>query len=155
MHEYDAVVVGARCAGSATAMLMARAGLRVLLLDRVHPGRDTLSTHALMRAGVLQLDRWGLLHAITAADTPSITGTTFHYADGDEHVALNAPLYAPRRTVLDPVLFEAALAAGVEARIGVDVSGVIRADNGRVTGLRHRSEERRVGEGGRSRRGRP
>ena len=59
--DYDAVVVGARCAGSATALLMARAGLRVLLLDRVHPARDTLSTHALMRGGVLQLDRWGLL----------------------------------------------------------------------------------------------
>jgi len=137
MHEYDAVVVGARCAGSATAMLMARAGLRVLLLDRVHPTRDTLSTHALMRAGVLQLDRWGLLDRITAAGTPPVTGTTFHYADAAEHVALTAPLYAPRRTVLDPILFEAALAAGVEARIGVDASGVTRADSGRVTGLRY------------------
>ena len=136
MHEYDAVVVGARCAGSATALLMARAGLRVLLLDRVHPTRDTLSTHALMRAGVLQLDRWGLLDRITAAGTPAVTGTTFHYVDGAEHVALSTPLYAPRRTVLDPVLFEAALAAGVEARIGVDVSAVTRADDGRVTGLR-------------------
>jgi len=136
-HEYDAVVVGARCAGSATALLMARAGLRVLLLDRVHPTRDTLSTHALMRAGVLQLDRWGLLDRITAAGTPAVTGTTFHYADAAEHVALTAPLYAPRRTVLDPILFEAALAAGVEARIGVDVSGVIQADDGRVTGLRY------------------
>jgi len=136
-HEYDAVVVGARCAGSATALLMARAGLRVLLLDRVHPSRDTLSTHALMRAGVLQLDRWGLLDRITAAGTPAVTGTTFHYGDAAEHVALTAPLYAPRRTVLDPILFEAALAAGVEARIGVDVSGVIQADDGRVTGLRY------------------
>ena len=135
-REYDAVVVGARCAGSATALLMARAGLRVMLLDRVHPGRDTLSTHALMRAGVLQLERWGLLDRITAAGTPAITGTTFHYADGAEHVALTSPLYAPRRTVLDPVLFEAALEAGVEARIGVDVSGVTRSDTGRVTGVR-------------------
>lgn len=135
-REYDAVVVGARCAGSATAMLMARAGLRVLLLDRVHPGRDTLSTHALMRAGVLQLDRWGLLDRITAAGTPAITGTTFHYDDGAEHVALTAPLYAPRRTVLDPILFAAAVEAGVEARVGVDVSGVTRSDTGRVTGVR-------------------
>ena len=70
-EEYDAVVVGARCAGAATAMLMARAGLRVLLLDRVHPSRDTLSTHALMRAGVLQLRRWGLLERIVAAGTPA------------------------------------------------------------------------------------
>jgi flavin-dependent dehydrogenase len=135
IREYDAVVVGARCAGSATALLMARAGLRVLLLDRVHPGRDTLSTHALMRAGVLQLDRWGLLDRIVAAGTPAITGTTFHYADGAEHVALAAPLYAPRRTVLDPILLDAALEAGVEARLGVDVSAVTRADTGRVTGV--------------------
>ena len=135
-REYDAVVVGARCAGSATALLMARAGLRVLLLDRVHPGRDTLSTHALMRAGVLQLGRWGLLDRIVAAGTPAITGTTFHYADGAERVALAAPLYAPRRTVLDPILLDAALEAGVEARLGVDVSAVTRADTGRVTGVR-------------------
>ena len=135
-REYDAVVVGARCAGSATALLMARAGLRVLLLDRVHPGRDTLSTHALMRAGVLQLDRWGLLDRVVAAGTPAITGTTFHYADGADHVALAAPLYAPRRTVLDPILLDAALETGVEARFGVDVSAVTRADTGRVTGVR-------------------
>jgi len=136
MHEYDAVVVGARCAGSATAMLMARAGMRVLLLDRVHPTPDTLSTHALMRAGVLQLDRWGLLDRIAAAGTPAVTGTTFHYADGAEHVALTAPLYAPRRTVLDPILLAAAEEAGVETRFGVDVHAVTRADSGRVTGVR-------------------
>ena len=135
-HEYDAVVVGARCAGSATALLMARAGLRVLLLDRVHPTRDTLSTHALMRAGVLQLDRWGLLDRIVTAGTPAITGTTFHYPDGAEHVALTEPLYAPRRTVLDPILLDAAREAGVEVRLGVDVIGVIRDDTGRVTGVR-------------------
>jgi flavin-dependent dehydrogenase len=139
MHEYDAVVVGARCAGSASALLMARAGLRVLLLDRVHPGRDTLSTHALMRAGVLQLDRWGLLDEITAAGTPPVTGTTFHYADGAERVALSTPLYAPRRTVLDPVLLNAALAAGVEVELGVDVTAVTRDDTGRVNGARTRA----------------
>ena len=126
-------------------MLMARAGLRVLLLDRVHPGRDTLSTHALMRAGVLQLDRWGLLDEITAAGTPSITGTTFHYADADEHVALNAPLYAPRRTVLDPVLLDAAVAAGVEVELGVDVTRVTRDDTGRVNGVRVRRGPGRSG----------
>jgi flavin-dependent dehydrogenase len=136
--EFDAVVVGARCAGSATALLMARAGMRVLLLDRVHPGRDTLSTHALMRAGVLQLDRWGLLSRITAAGTPAVTGTTFHYADGVESVDLAAPLYAPRRTVLDPLLLDAALESGVEARFGVDVTGLSADRAGRVTGLRAR-----------------
>ncbi len=52
---YDAVVVGARAAGAATAMLLARHGLRVLVVDRSRYGADTLSTHALMRGGVLQL----------------------------------------------------------------------------------------------------
>ena len=62
VHEtYDAVVIGARCAGAATAMLMARKGMRVLLIDRGGYGADTISTHALMRTGVLQLHCWGVL----------------------------------------------------------------------------------------------
>src|SRR6188472_4484449 len=64
---YDVVVVGARAAGAATALLLARAGLRVLLVDRGQYGSDTMSTHALMRGGVLQLTRWGLLDAVIAA----------------------------------------------------------------------------------------
>ena len=71
--RYDAVVVGARCAGAATAMLLARQGLSVLLVDRDRHGADTLSTLALMRAGVLQLHRWGLLDRVRAAGTPAIT----------------------------------------------------------------------------------
>ena len=63
---YDTVVVGARCAGAATAMLLARRGLRVLVVDRGRYGTDTLSTHALMRGGVLQLHRWGLLEGLEA-----------------------------------------------------------------------------------------
>ena len=114
---------------------MARAGLRVLLLDRVHPARDTLSTHALMRAGVLQLDRWGLLDRIVAAGTPAVTGTTFHYADARRarrahRAAVRA---AADRARPDPASRPRS-EAGVEARIGVDVSGVTGADNGRVTG---------------------
>jgi len=135
MDSYDAVVVGARCAGSATAMLMARAGMRVLLLDRADPGRDTLSTHALMRAAVLQLDRWGLLPRIVAAGTPPITGTTFHYGDRAETLELATPLYAPRRTVLDAVLFDAAQEAGVHCRVGADVVDLLRDDTARVYGV--------------------
>ena len=70
MTTYDAIVVGARCAGSATAMLLARQGLKVLVLDRARYGSDTVSTHALMRGGVLQLQRWGLLDRVAAAGTP-------------------------------------------------------------------------------------
>ena len=69
--HYDAVIVGARAAGAATGMLLARSGLKVLVLDRSRYGEDTLSTHALMRGGVLQLHRWGLLPRIIAAGTPA------------------------------------------------------------------------------------
>ena len=79
--RYDVVIVGARCAGASLAMLLARAGLAVLAVDRESPGADTLSTHALMRPAVQQLSRWGLLDRIVAAGTPVGTETTFHYGD--------------------------------------------------------------------------
>ena len=60
-RNWDAIVVGARMAGAATALLLARGGLRVLCVDRSRYGSDTLSTHALMRGGSLQLQRWGRL----------------------------------------------------------------------------------------------
>ena len=69
---YDVVVVGGRVAGASTALLLARAGARVALVDRAAYGTDTLSTHGLMRAGVLQLSRWGLLDEVVAAGTPPI-----------------------------------------------------------------------------------
>ena len=70
--RYDAVIVGARCAGAATAFLLARAGAKVLLVDRQAYGSDTMSTHALMRTGVLQLHRWSLLPMVMAEGTPEI-----------------------------------------------------------------------------------
>jgi len=137
VDTYDAIVVGARCAGSATAMLSARGGMRVLLVDRADPARDTLSTHALMRGGVVCLQRWGLLDAVRAAGTPPVTRTTFHYGAESDAVELAEPLYAPRRTVLDPLLLDAARAAGVEVRLGVDVTGLRRV-GGRVSGIEGR-----------------
>src|SRR6266852_5453545 len=110
---YDVVVVGARAAGASTAMLLARSGQRVLLIDRQPYGSDTLSTHALMRGGVLALHRWGLLDRVIAAGTPPVRRTIFRY--GDEEVAVDIrrqdgvdALYAPRRTVIDPILVDAA-----------------------------------------------
>ena len=129
------MIVGARCAGAATAMLMARAGLRVLVLDRVHPSRDTLSTHALMRAGVLQLSRWGLLERIVAAGTPPVTGTTFHYGDGAETVELARPLYAPRRTVLDTACWSAAAGGRRAGPVRGGRRRAVPGRTGRVTGV--------------------
>ncbi|MFW6051640.1 MAG: NAD(P)/FAD-dependent oxidoreductase [Myxococcota bacterium] len=137
--RYDAVIVGARCAGAATAMLLARRGLRVLAVDKSPFGADTLSTHALMRGGVLQLHRWGLLDAVREAGTPPVRTTSFHY--GEETVAIPIEprrgvdaLYAPRRTVLDPVLVAAARKAGAEVRHGVRLAGLVRNPGGRVCG---------------------
>jgi flavin-dependent dehydrogenase len=137
-EHYDAVVVGGRCAGAATGMLMARAGLRVLVLESSRAGTDTLSTHALMRGAVLQLHRWGLLDAVVAPGTPAVGSTEFHYGDEVELVHNRpgtAPLRAPRRTVLDPVLQAAARDAGAELRYGARVTQVLRDDTGAVTGV--------------------
>jgi flavin-dependent dehydrogenase len=138
---YDVVVVGARAAGAATAMLLARAGCRVLVVDRSSYGADTISTHGLMRAGVLQLQRWGLLDRVVAAGTPPIRRTTFSYGGECGVVITIKPsfgvdaLYAPRRTVLDPIIVDAAVAAGADIRYGITVTDVIRDGGGRVTGI--------------------
>ena len=133
--QYDAVIVGARPAGAATAMLLARRGHRVLVVDQERPGRDTLSTHALMRVGVDQLRRWDLLGHVVAAGTPPVREVTFHYADEPVTIPVDEPLYAPRRTVLDPIIVAGARAAGADVRYGVRVEGVTRAGDGRVTGV--------------------
>src|SRR5262245_15678266 len=136
----DAVVVGARCAGAATAMLLARAGARVVLVDKGLPGTDTLSTHALMRGGVLQLHRWGILPSIVAAGTPAVRSTTFSYSEHDVVVPIEPrsgveALYAPRRVLLDRTLVDAAEASGVDVQYGVRVDDVIVDDRGRVRGI--------------------
>jgi 2-polyprenyl-6-methoxyphenol hydroxylase-like FAD-dependent oxidoreductase len=140
MQTYDVVIVGARAAGAATAHLLARVGLRVLLVDRGRYGTDTLSTHALLRGGVLQLLRWGLLDRIVATGTPPVRRTTFRYADTVVPVDIKSShgvdaLYAPRRTVLDPILVDAAVESGVDVRFEVAVSDVERDRRGAVTGV--------------------
>ena len=83
--RYDAVVIGARCAGAATAMLLAKSGLRVLAIDRQGYRTDTLSTHALMRGGVVQLAKWRLLGDLARYGTPPVRQTVFGYGR-DEYV---------------------------------------------------------------------
>ena len=76
---WDVIIIGARVAGASTALLLARAGLQVLVVDRARRGSDTLSTHALMRGGVLQLRRWGLADRVAATGAPPVRRVTFHY----------------------------------------------------------------------------
>ena len=146
-HRYDAIVVGARCAGAATAMLLARRGLSVLLFDRDRRGADTLSTLAMMRAGVLQLRRWDLIDQVRTAGAPDIRTTSFIY--GDEVITVPIKprdgvdaLLAPRRRSLDPLLADAASAAGADVRYGPRLADLIRAPNGRVTGAVLEDRER-------------
>jgi 2-polyprenyl-6-methoxyphenol hydroxylase-like FAD-dependent oxidoreductase len=138
--RYDVVIVGARCAGAATAMLLARSGAKVLVVDRQAYGSDTMSTHALMRGAVVQLNRWGLIPNVEAAETPAIRSTTFHYGHEASQIDIKADhgvdcLFAPRRTVLDRLLVDAAREAGAEVRHGVALSELqFAASSGRVIG---------------------
>lgn len=139
--RYDVIVAGARCAGASTAMLLARAGLRVLVVDPARRGSDTLSTHALMRGAVLQLHRWGLLDAVRASGAPAIRKTTFHYGHETIEIPIKerdgvGELYAPRRCVLDVLLVDAASAAGADVVHGQSVVDLLRDGQGRVRGAR-------------------
>ncbi len=138
--RYDVVVVGARAAGAMTAMVLARAGLRVLMVDRGEYGDDTISTHALLRGAIVQLSRGGLLERVVAAGTPPVRVSGFDYGATQVEVPIRPQpgvdaLYAPRRTVLDPILVDAARDAGVETRFGITVTGLLRDRDGRVTGV--------------------
>ena len=138
--DYDVVVVGARPAGAATALLLARQGLRVLVVDRGQYGTDTLSTHALMRAGVLQLLRFGVLPGIVEHATPAIRSAAFIYGDDETQVPVQPrdgveALYAPRRTVLDRAIVDVAADAGVHFSYGTAIVDVVREPGGRVSGV--------------------
>jgi len=136
----DVIVVGSRCAGASTAMLLAAQGHDVVVVDRAMFPSDTLSTHGLARTGVVQLSRWGLLDDVLAAGTPAIRQTTFH--TGDEQIARPIKdragvdfVIAPRRHVLDTILAAAAAREGADVRTGAVVRGVLTDKHGRVTGV--------------------
>lgn len=137
---YDAIVVGARCAGSPTAMLLARKGYRVLLLDRAGFPSDTMSTHYIHQPGVARLKRWGLLDAVVGSNCPPALRLhldlgPFALAGAPWPVDGVAEGYAPRRRVLDKILVDAAVAAGAELREHFTVKEVL-TDGERVTGIR-------------------
>lgn len=145
-EDYDAVIIGARCAGASIAMLLARAGKRVLVLDKEPYGSDTLSTHILMRAAVIQLDRWGLAAELEEQGTTPVKRTTFHFGADPMSIEIKpigsaAGLYAPRRTLLDPLLVDAAKEAGAEFRFGWTMADLVRSDEGRVCGVVARNDK--------------
>jgi flavin-dependent dehydrogenase len=138
---YDAIIVGARCAGSPTAMLLARKGYRVLLLDRTDFPSDTVSTHMMWKAGGSRLRRWGLMERLLATGCRRPSRMTLDFGNG--LVLSGTPpafdgeevYVAPRRTVLDKLLLDAAIEAGVEFRDRFTVEDLIR-DGDAVAGIR-------------------
>jgi flavin-dependent dehydrogenase len=137
---YDAIVIGARCAGSPTAMLLARKGYRVLLVDRARFPSDTMSTHHIHPPGVAALERWGVLARLEATGCPPVETYSFDFgpltiAGSPRPIDGVAHGYCPRRTVLDQLLVEAAVEAGAELRDGFTVDELLTSD-GAVTGIR-------------------
>ena len=138
--RHDVVIVGGRVAGSATAMLLARLGHDVVVVDQGSFASDTISTHSIARSGVVQLRRWGLLDEVLDSGAPAIREVTFN--GGGESVRRQIKdkagvdlVVAPRRYALDSLLASAAERAGADVRYGVSVSGVHRDQRGRAAGV--------------------
>ena len=149
--EYDAIVVGARCAGSPTAMLLARKGYRVLVVDRASFPSDTVSTHMIHAPGVAALRRWGLLDQVVATGCPPVETYSFDFgpftiAGHPRPVDGIATAYAPRRTVLDKILVDAAAEAGAEVRERFTVEDIVIED-GAVVGSGATAAGRRCSSG--------
>src|SRR3954462_3314356 len=117
---YDAIIVGARCAGAPTAMLLARRGYRVLVVDRARFPSDTVSTPVVQPLGVAALARWGLLDRLVATGCPPVHTYSFDFGAftlaGAPGTADSPIAYCPRRTILDKLLVDAAADAGAEMR---------------------------------------
>lgn len=140
---YDAIIVGARCAGSPTAMLLARKGHRVLVLDRATFPSDTLSTHVVQPLGVAALKQWGLLDRLVATGCPPIGTYAFDFGpvqiEGVPGVGDSQVAYCARRTILDKLLVDAAAEAGAEIREGFSVEEIL-AEHGSVVGIKGHSK---------------
>src|SRR3954451_7786929 len=138
--SFDAIVIGARCAGSPTAMLLARQGHGVLVLDKTTFPSDTMSTHLVHPPGVAALQRWGLLELLEETGCPPVETYSFDFGPvgitgSPQPIDGIARGYCPRRTVLDDLLAQAAVRAGAELREAFTVDEIL-FDDGRVTGIR-------------------
>lgn len=143
---YDTIVVGARCAGAATALLLARAGKRVLLLDRAAFPSDTVSGHFIMHPGTRKLADWGLLESVIDSGAPPITRFASHSGDFLLECEVSADdglpaCIGPRRFALDNLLVNAAVAAGAEFRPSTALTGLLW-EAGRVAGVKLRTAGR-------------
>jgi flavin-dependent dehydrogenase len=139
---YDAIVIGARCAGASTAMLLARKGHKVLLIDRARFPSDIPHGHFIYRDGPRRLKAWGLLDSVLASGCPPVSKMILNMGDlrlaGENLVVDGVPLgYGPRRKVFDKILVDAAVAAGAELRERFTVEEFLN-DGDRITGIQGR-----------------
>ncbi len=143
--NYDVIIVGARAAGASTALLLARKGYRVLIVDKATFPSDIMSGHFIHPRGLLALRRWGLLEKVKATDCPPVTKFTLNAGPNTFSTSV-MPLdgidfgLAPRRFVFDTLLVREAVAAGAELREGFSVQGLLM-DGDRVTGIRGRTAD--------------
>jgi flavin-dependent dehydrogenase len=137
---YDVIVVGARCAGASLAMLLARAGHRVALVDRATFPSDTMSTHFLWQRGAARLQTWGLLEPLLAQGCVPIRTIAFDVGPA-QLCGIGPPVggvtdtYCPRRTVLDALLVKAATESGAELVERFVVNELVWSE-GRVVGVK-------------------
>jgi 2-polyprenyl-6-methoxyphenol hydroxylase-like FAD-dependent oxidoreductase len=140
---WDAIVVGARCAGSPLAMLLARKGHKVLAVDRsTFPSDVPHSTHLLHMRGCAYLQQWGLLDKLRATGCPPLKSYLVDFGPVQFKAQLQpfegvTEAFAPRRIKLDQVLVDAAREAGVTLNEGFTVDEVLM-ENGTVVGIRGR-----------------
>ena len=146
-ERFDVIIVGARCAGSPLATLLARAGMSVCLVDRARFPSDTASTHGVQPSGVKILERLGVLEPLLKV-TPPIERGTLAFDDARVELSdftelVGAPMLSARRVTLDAILLEAAAAAGAEVRTQTAVTGLVE-DRGRVAGVKTKSGDLRA-----------
>lgn len=139
-HEYDAIIVGARVAGSAAAIILGRRRLRVLLLDKAAFPSDTLSTHIVLAGGAAVLQRLGVMEVLErlgASRTGSmrVLGPDFDYSARLDHGADNRGLCLTRLK-LDSAMLDAARSLEcVAAREQFRVTDLIVEDDA-IAGIR-------------------
>jgi flavin-dependent dehydrogenase len=148
ISHHDVVIVGGRCAGAATARLLAARGHDVVILERSDLRGDPLSTHGLIRGGVVELSRWGLLDDVLASGAPAVREVTLGALGVEDTRPVKDRagvdlLVAPRRTHLDSILARAAVDAGAELRTRTTVRRVVHDPDGRVTGVVARTPDGR------------
>ena len=136
----DAIVVGARCAGAAAATALARAGRRVIAVDRAGFPSDTLSTHLLFAGGVAELRALGALGRVEEIGAPrmpvaTVNGAGITVQGGYTPVGGVDWALCVRRTGLDAALVETARDAGAEVRERTKATELL-LEGGRVAGVR-------------------